>query len=75
MNLEERIVTLETRIECLSMLIASLIGIHKGLHPDLLDAAVSNAANLHNANAPYQTRLTDEQIQRVEAMLKLYLQQ
>lgn len=74
MNLEEQVAALETRIECLSMLVVALIGIHKGLHPDLLDAAVSQTANLHDANALYRTHLTDDQIQRVEAMLKLYLQ-
>lgn len=75
MNTEERISALETRVECLSMLVVALIGIHKGLHPDLLGAAFSKTADLHDANAPYQTRLTDDQIQKVEAMLKLYLQQ
>lgn len=65
---------MEIRIECLSMLVVALIGIQKGLHPDLLEDAVSQTADLHDANAPYLTRLSDDQIQNVEAMLRLYLQ-
>lgn len=74
MDLEERVATLETRVECLSMLVVALIGIQKAVRPDLLEDAVSQAADLHDANAPYLTRLSDDQIQKVEAMLKLYLQ-
>lgn len=74
MNLEDRVTALETRIECLSMLVVALTGIQNGLNPDLLEDAVSQTANLHAANALYEIRLSDDQIQKVEAMLKLYLQ-
>ncbi len=74
MELEKRVATLETRIECLNTLVVALIGIQKGLHPDLLEGAVSHTATLHDANALYSANLSDDQIQRVEAMLKLYLQ-
>lgn len=74
MNLEERVAALKACIECLSMLVVALIGIQKAVHPDLLEDAVSQTANLHDANALYEIRLSDDQIQRVEAMLKLYLQ-
>lgn len=74
MNLEDRVATLETRVECLSMLAVTLLGLQKAQNPDLLEIAVQKTFDLLDANALYEKRLSDDQIQKVLAMLKLYLQ-
>lgn len=74
MSLEERITVLETRVECLNMLAVALIGLQKAQNPDLLEIAVQQAFDLLDANGLYEKRLSDDQVQKVLAMLKPYLQ-
>jgi len=68
---EARLAALEARIECLNLLVVSLMSANQ--NQASLRFAIERALRLHDANAVYQMRLSDEQIDRVGVMLQDYI--